>query len=254
MNQNYINQNKVIPSPHSHNCIGCYNCPKIECNCTCHNHKNKICIGGQNKYINENEKNNDDDIGNINFNSNYDKNICQNINTKIINNSEMPLPNINIDLSKNLNDLSNYYRDIYTKTKLELDVEKEKSNSLEEYKMKNKTKIKNLLKDKTILLEKIKNLSEQLDKVITMLQEMTAQKQSQEEEIAELSQKLISTENQISDLNQKNKILLQEKNQNFEEIKIDYQTKLEQYNIKINNLNQIIEQKNKENYLKYGKP
>ena len=73
------------------------------------------------------------------------------------NNSEIPLPNINIDLSKNLNDLSNYYRDIYTKTKLELDIEKEKSNSLEQNKIRTKTKIKNLIKDKNILLENIKN-------------------------------------------------------------------------------------------------
>ena len=47
------------------------------------------------------------------------------------NNNKLPLPDINIDLSRNLNDLSKYYRDIYTKTKLELDIEKEKSNTLE---------------------------------------------------------------------------------------------------------------------------
>ena len=55
------------------------------------------------------------------YNDNYDENICQNIGTKIIENNDtnnninnkLPLPDINIDLSKNLNDLSRYYREIY---------------------------------------------------------------------------------------------------------------------------------------------
>ena len=42
MNQNnYINQNKInYQIPHPKNCFGCYNCAKIECNCSCHLHKN----------------------------------------------------------------------------------------------------------------------------------------------------------------------------------------------------------------------
>ena len=141
MNQNnYIHQKKIIHQiPNPQNCLGCYNCSKVECNCncTCHFHKNSFVIQNKKNFTNENEKNNSDNSdeenrNEINFNNNYEENIYQNIGTKIMsndlmNNDKLPLPNINIDLSNNLNDLSKYYRDIYTKTKLELDIEKEKS-------------------------------------------------------------------------------------------------------------------------------
>ena len=131
MNQNnYINQNKInYQIPHPKNCFGCYNCSKIECNCSCHLHKNIPALYNKKNNLKENEKNNseEENPNELDYNDNYDENICQNIGTKILgndiaNNNKLPLPDINIDLSRNLNDLSKYYRDIYTKTKLELDI------------------------------------------------------------------------------------------------------------------------------------
>ena len=169
-------------------CETCNNCSVYECTCSCHLHKRKSSSNFnhfhykyEDTYNTETvEDHSEDDIA---INKNYDKNICENIGTNI---QKRILPkseaNIDIDLSKNLDDLSQYYRNIYTKTKLELDLEKEKSFSLAQNKEKHKTKLRDLLNDKSILFEKIKNLSQQLDRVITMLHEITTQKKSLEKE------------------------------------------------------------------------
>ena len=178
-NKNNLKNNKEKIShsnPEQIICDTCENCSNIECNCSCHFQKKSIDnipedIDFHSQY--EEILNSDSltDQNNTNDNNNYDKNICKNLGTNVQNNIEkkkgiIKTPKIDIDLSKNLNDLSQYYRNIYTKTKLELDVEKEKNNSLEKIKDMNKDKVKDLLKDKNILLEKVKNLSEQLDRVI----------------------------------------------------------------------------------------
>ena len=80
MNQNnYIHQKKIIHQiPNPQNCLGCYNCSKVECNCncTCHFHKNSFVIQNKKNFTNENEKNNSDNSdeenrNEINFNNNY---------------------------------------------------------------------------------------------------------------------------------------------------------------------------------------
>ena len=161
------------------------NCKTKGCKCSCHIHNRYLEI--------MNEEKNSKYKFNININDfsleeekNINDSIYQNIGTNIQKpknkNENSKSPEINIDLSKNLNDLSQYYRDIYTKTKLELDIEKEKTIVLEKCKEMNKIKMKGLIKDKNILLEKIKNLSEQLDRVISMLHDITEQKKNIEDE------------------------------------------------------------------------
>ena len=142
-NNSKNNQQKIRNSfPSSSKCDICKNCSKCKCDCSCHFHKrNKDFFHEDIKYKNkyeENSKNNSiSEINDTNNNiTNYDNSVCENIGTNIQNknnNLEMNqnMPDIDINLSKNLNDISKYYRNIYTKTKLELDIEKEKTNSLE---------------------------------------------------------------------------------------------------------------------------
>ena len=147
-----------------------------------------------------------------------------------------------MEVSKGFVQKNNYNSKLYNRMEKSIF---HKPDKLEQNKVKTTTKIKNLIKDKKILLEKIKNLSEQLDKVILMLQETTSQKTSQEEEISELTKKLKLSENQIFELTQKNKIIQTEQNQINIEIKSEYKTKLEEYKNQIDNLNQIIKEKNR---------
>jgi hypothetical protein len=59
MNQtNYINQKKIIhQQTYPSNKYACYNCSQLECNCSCHSHKNILNFQNRKSYQNENEKN-----------------------------------------------------------------------------------------------------------------------------------------------------------------------------------------------------
>ena len=198
-------------------CETCNNCAIYECTCSCHLHKRKSSSNLNNFNYKYEDTYNKETAGDrseddITLNKNYDKNIYENIGTniqkRILLKSES---NIDNDLSKNLDDLSQYYRNIYSKTKLELDLEKGKGFSLAQNKEKHKTKLRDLLNDKSILLEKIKNLSLQLDRVITMLHEITTQKKSLEKEYnafktSQLNELRNKNQDEISEITKKLKI------------------------------------------------
>ena len=121
-----INKNRVYTSVptqfNNQNINNC--CQNFDCNCSCHI-KTK----------------NEENIEDITFNNYIDDKDNQ------LYDNNLP----NFDISKNLNGLSKYYRNIYTKTKFELDIEKEKINSLERNKEIHIAKVKDLIKDKKIL-------------------------------------------------------------------------------------------------------
>lgn len=91
-------------------------------------------------------------------------------------------------LSKNLNDLSEHYKSLYSQSVLEIDSEKEKSSALECKLQKYQQLFNDSQKDKCMLIDKLKSQNDQITKLISMLNDVTAQKKELEEEYFDYKQ------------------------------------------------------------------